>query len=416
MRWRRDCCYCLRASCVDVCQRSVRRKEERRRRRRRGERDRERVLWVRARRNAAEDGEEVMYYEADFAFSEVEAAGERRVAEQAEELRLLKLERAGGEAALANEEENVEKKNQVNKDEKETDEKLGFHWDQFHSNHMTGTFFKERRYITKAFPELLNRDQVRNVLEVGVGSGSSAVALLRARIGARAPKEDVEEATKAIEAGLTNEEVNLHVTGIDVSSVAVSLAEKNVMIAGGDSFRDAFRARCCDICVEIPPSPIQWQNRMRKHNATDDGGTHEDNCSATSNCDQSRESKGYDAALMVFTLSAIPLDSAVNALRNVASSLRCGGLLLIRDYGVYDMAMLRFGGADTIVPGQLYRRRDGTLARFMTLETLQHIVEAAGLQWIDGKYCTIRLENRKTKQEMNRIFVQGKAVYKSLES
>ena len=50
-------------------------------------------------------------------------------------------------------------------------------WDDFHGTHDSGVFFKERRYLLAEFPALL---EVGCVLEVGCGSGSSALPVLAA--------------------------------------------------------------------------------------------------------------------------------------------------------------------------------------------------------------------------------------------
>ena len=49
-----------------------------------------------------------------------------------------------------------------------------------------------------------------------------------------------------------------------------------------------------------------------------------------------------DVVTMVFVLSALAPETHVAALRNAAAALRPGGLVLFRDYGLYDAAMLRF--------------------------------------------------------------------------
>ncbi|GJN12063.1 hypothetical protein PR202_ga30307 [Eleusine coracana subsp. coracana] len=53
-------------------------------------------------------------------------------------------------------------------------------WRSFHRRHASGKFFKERRYLLKEFPELLNRNDCAKILEVGCGNGSTAVSVLRA--------------------------------------------------------------------------------------------------------------------------------------------------------------------------------------------------------------------------------------------
>lgn len=48
-----------------------------------------------------------------------------------------------------------------------------------------------------------------------------------------------------------------------------------------------------------------------------------------------------DVVSLVFVLSAIDPAKFATALSNVAAVLRPGGLLIFRDYGIYDMAMFR---------------------------------------------------------------------------
>jgi hypothetical protein len=52
-------------------------------------------------------------------------------------------------------------------------------WDDFHKQHRGGNFFKERRYLLAEFPSLA-LDTPFSILEVGCGSGSSCLPVLRA--------------------------------------------------------------------------------------------------------------------------------------------------------------------------------------------------------------------------------------------
>jgi hypothetical protein len=125
-------------------------------------------------------------------------------------------------------------------------------------------------------------------------------------------------------------------------------------------------------------------------------------------------------------------------------------MLLLRDYGLYDMVQLRFGGS-AVVPGEqgLYRRGDGalrraaprlapraavgrsapgagakgrlggkrgrpifcfpagTLAFFFERQALQEMVESAGFEALRCGYARTALRNRRMGEEMRRVFVHG---------
>ena len=318
----------------------------------------------------------VDYHEQkDFELEEVKARGMMRVEEQRRHMNKTKDVGDGGEEG---EEEEVSCSDAM--------EREMHSWEAFHVLHSTARFFKERRYLVRAFPELMDATTTRRVLEVGCGSGSSCVALLKARD-------------------------DLILTAIDYSKAAVSLAEHNVAACGGAQLMQRFSAHVCDIVRDIPPTPHQrdrdqWKTQEREKEANNTT-TERVSMMAPTACVY------YDVAMMVFTLSAIPREHAVAALRHVASVLRPnGGVLVLRDYGQYDMAMLRFKPERCVIPGEVYRRYDGTLARFMTLELLEELARATegDLHFQSGKYITIRLENRKTKQIMHRVFVEARFV------
>jgi len=66
-----------------------------------------------------------------------------------------------------------------------------------------------------------------------------------------------------------------------------------------------------------------------------------------------------DISTLIFVLSAIHPDRFVLALKNIFKVLKPGGYLLFRDYGLYDMAQLRFKPGHKIAD-KLYMRQDGT--------------------------------------------------------
>jgi len=110
----------------------------------------------------------------------------------------------------------------------------------------------------------------------------------------------------------------------------------------------------------------------------------------------------------IFTLSAIPFAIMPSTIEQCVCVLKPGGLLLFRDYGLYDMTMLRFL-PDQRVGFREYMRSDDTLSYFFTLDTVRELFHAAGLIELELEYCCVRSVNRKKNwKKMQRVWVHGK--------
>lgn len=90
----------------------------------------------------------------------------------------------------------------------------------------------------------------------------------------------------------------------------------------------------------------------------------------------------------------------------VRQALRPGGLLLFRDYALYDLTQLRFSGSQK-VDDCLYRRSDGTLSFFFSREQYCALAEAAGLQLVECDYACVYNTNRKTGERLERAFLHA---------
>lgn len=66
-----------------------------------------------------------------------------------------------------------------------------------------------------------------------------------------------------------------------------------------------------------------------------------------------------DIASLIFVLSAIHPDHFVGVLKSIAEVMKSGGFLIFRDYGLHDMAQIRFGRGNKIEEN-FYVRQDGT--------------------------------------------------------
>ncbi|CAI8032612.1 tRNA N(3)-methylcytidine methyltransferase METTL6 [Geodia barretti] len=180
-------------------------------------------------------------------------------------------------------------------------------WDLFYKRNTTH-FFKDRHWITREFPELLQAisevdDSHPVLLEVGCGVGNALFPLLE-------------------------ENDALFVHACDFSPRAIEFVK---------SHPGYTEARCSAFVCDITEEPLS--SRLRENSV--------------------------DIALMIFVLSAISPNNMIPALKNIFQVLKPGGSVLFRDYGLYDHAMLRFGRGHKISEN-FYVRQDGTRAYYFS--------------------------------------------------
>ncbi|KAG8390024.1 hypothetical protein BUALT_Bualt01G0040200 [Buddleja alternifolia] len=262
-------------------------------------------------------------------------------------------------------------------------------WNKFHARHSTGKFFKERRYLLKEFPELASCEDNSKVLEVGCGNGSTALPILRGR-------------------------QSIILYACDCSSEALERVKEIINDANSISVKHRFHPFQCDFSTVGFPSWLACStcrgSFLQNHNLRFSGAN---NSYIINDLNQpcSNEVKccvgGVDFVTLIFTLSALPLDRMPNAIAQCFSVLKPGGLLLFRDYGLYDMTMLRFE------PGQKmgfreYLRSDGTRSYFFCLNTVRNLTTAAGFTEIELEYCCVKSVNRRNGKIMKRVSVHGK--------
>nr|GMD50748.1 methyltransferase-like protein 6 [Ipomoea batatas] len=292
-------------------------------------------------------------------------------------------------------------------------------WNKFHTRHSTGKFFKERRYLLKEFPEIASCDEYSIVLEVGCGNGSTALPILRG-----------------------NEGIFLY--GCDCSDEAVQRTKENINAANLASAEQRFYLFQCDFSASMFP---QWLicNSCRESSLPERRAW-----SSDSNCNWKRyfpdpsclvgnscciggvdiltlvcaisvynSIKSFTRKLLnfeyflvyanvqIFTLSALPIHRMPIAIHECLSVLRPGGLLLFRDYGLYDMTMLRFE-PEQRVGFREYMRCDGTRSYFFCLESVRDLFCSAGFVEVELEYCCVKSVNRRNGKSMKRVWVHGK--------
>uniref|UniRef100_A0A8R1DIS3 tRNA N(3)-methylcytidine methyltransferase n=1 Tax=Caenorhabditis japonica TaxID=281687 RepID=A0A8R1DIS3_CAEJA len=119
-----------------------------------------------------------------------------------------------------------------------------------------------------------------------------------------------------------------------------------------------------------------------------------------------------DLATLIFVLSAIHPDKHKVAAENMRNLVKIGGTIVVRDYGVNDHAMIRFG-RDARLGDRFYVRQDGTRAFYFELEELSEMFEAVGFKCVSKEYLHRITINHKKNLKVPRIFVQARFVRES---
>jgi len=239
------------------------------------------------------------------------------------------------------------------------DDDAGQHWDVFYAKNGS-RFFKERNYLHLEFPFLVAppaEGAGPNVLlEVGCGTGASVYPLAR-----QAPN-------------------HLVVKCFDFAPTAVEVLKSNPDYAALGSI-DAF---VWDIAKD--PVPVD-------HLAPN----------------------SVDFVLLIFVLSAIKPDDLAGVLDKLYSVVKPGGRLIIRDYGRYDLAQLRFKPGRKL-DDHFYVRGDSTQVYFFTKEELAKAFETAGFAVVNNTYDRRLIVNRKKQQTMYRVWLQSMFVKPEAEA
>lgn len=224
------------------------------------------------------------------------------------------------------------------------------HWDLFYKRNDT-RFFKDRHWTTREFQELCdpvdddNSQQI--LLEVGCGVGNFVYPLIEDQFNK-----------------------NYFIYACDFSPRAVEFVKQNPLY--DETIIKAFQ---CDITTETIFQTIP-------HNSV-------------------------DLISMIFVLSAIHPNKFNAVFEHLFRLLKPGGVLLFRDYGLHDMAQIRFKAGNKI-GDNFYMRQDGTRSYYFTTHQLDDIVRNIGFEVVVNEYIHRKTINIKENVDKDRIFVQSK--------
>ncbi|XP_046836455.1 tRNA N(3)-methylcytidine methyltransferase METTL6 [Vespa crabro] len=221
------------------------------------------------------------------------------------------------------------------------------HWDLFYKRN-ANRFFKDRHWTTREFDELLGLGLAENenvLFEIGCGVGNLIYPLL----------ED------------------------------------------GLKFKKIFACDLSTNAVELTKSHSLYDSEKMKAFQTD---ITTDDCFSEIDCP-------VNAATLIFVLSSVHPQNYKMVARNIYNVLDNKGVLLFRDYGLYDMAQLRFKPGHKIAEN-FYMRQDGTRTYYFSIEEVSELFESVGFEISTCEYVQRRTVNFKENIDVPRIFVQAK--------
>ncbi|PWN43478.1 S-adenosyl-L-methionine-dependent methyltransferase [Ceraceosorus guamensis] len=169
------------------------------------------------------------------------------------------------------------------------------YWDEFYASH-ENRFFRDRHWLHHEFPELTATTFAdygpARVLEVGCGAGNTVFPLLE-----------------------MNRNPHLSLVACDYSAEAVRVVQSHELYR---------RPSCGTLDASV------WDLSSTEAGA---GGA---------NLPRGVEAASVDIAVLIFVLSALHPKEWRAAVRNIATLLKPGGIVLLRDYARHDLPQLRF--------------------------------------------------------------------------
>ncbi|OZC09458.1 methyltransferase domain protein [Onchocerca flexuosa] len=118
-----------------------------------------------------------------------------------------------------------------------------------------------------------------------------------------------------------------------------------------------------------------------------------------------------DIISLIFVLSAIPPYKQQQAVKNLMKLVKVRGVVFVRDYGINDHAMLRFG-RQCKLDERFYAKQDGTMTYYFKLEELDELFTRQGFHKVISTYLLRKTVNHQKNLSVDRVFVQ--AVYAKL--
>ncbi|EDL34232.1 tRNA N(3)-methylcytidine methyltransferase METTL2 [Mus musculus] len=297
--------------------------------------------------------------------------------------------------------------------EKQVDYEVNAHkyWDDFYRIHENG-FFKDRHWLFTEFPELAPshshltgvplEKQRSDVCEDGPGLTAEQHKCSCASPGCETQVPPLEEP-------VTQKLGHLEISGEEFPGSSATYRILEVGCGVGNTVFPILQTNnnpnlfvyCCDFSA----TAIELLKTNSQYDPSRCYAFVHDLCDEDQSYPVPEDS--LDVIVLIFVLSAIVPDKMQKAISKLSRLLKPGGVMLLRDYGRYDMAQLRFKKGQCL-SGNFYVRGDGTRVYFFTQGELDTLFTAAGLEKVQNLVDRRLQVNRGKQLTMYRVWIQCK--------
>ncbi|XP_055242936.1 tRNA N(3)-cytidine methyltransferase METTL2A [Gorilla gorilla gorilla] len=304
--------------------------------------------------------------------------------------------------------------------EKQVDYEINAHkyWNDFYKIHENG-FFKDRHWLFTEFPELAP-SQNQNHLKDSFLENKSEVSecrnnedgpglIMEEQHKCSSKSLEYKTQTPPVEENVTQKISDLEICADEFPGSSATYRILEVGCGVGNTVFPILQTNndpglfvyCCDFsstAIELVQTNSEYDPSR---------------CFAFVHdlCDEEKSypvPKGsLDIIILIFVLSAIDPDKMQKAINRLSRLLKPGGMMLLRDYGRYDMAQLRFKKGQCL-SGNFYVRGDGTRVYFFTQEELDTLFTTAGLEKVQNLVDRRLQVNRGKQLTMYRVWIQCK--------
>ncbi|XP_076461323.1 tRNA N(3)-cytidine methyltransferase METTL2-like isoform X2 [Babylonia areolata] len=313
--------------------------------------------------------------------------------------------------------------------QEEYEREADLYWDKFYNQHQN-RFFKDRHWLFTEFPELYS-SQGNTDLQTPNMSDSSHTTTSVPPLTVQHQSGDGAECSQGLsqsigETGgqLHSGDVGISVPSVDGQQNVEKTAENDTDRFPGESATFRILEVGCGVgntvfpvlstnndpglmmyCCDFSSTAVQL---VKDHRDYDPRRCHAFEWDITDeNSTLPFPPESLDIVIMIFVLSAVHPEKMQKAVNRLASCLKPGGQILLRDYGRYDMAQLRFKKGRCLSEN-FYVRGDGTRVYFFTQEEFRSMFHEAGLEEVQNLIDRRLQVNRGRQLKMYRVWIQCK--------